>query len=212
VRGKVLRVNPDSGSGMVLGDDGERYPFGLGAFRNTLGVGDLVDFVGLEARATDILVLQSAAVAAVENAPAPVAHPAEPGVWACFRRAVTRRYADARGRASRKEYWSFILISWLFVLAPVGLGLVLDAARGRALYAGGPLTDIGFAVAGVIFLGLFVPAVCVLIRRFHDTGRSGWVILIGLIPYLGAAVTVLISLLPSDPNVNRYGRIPAFDV
>lgn len=214
MRGKVLRVDPVSGAGMISGDNGERCRFGPGDYRNALGAGDLVDFELLDGRATQILALQPAAIVAAAEAASrpPAVVPGEPGVWACFRRAVTRRYADGRGRASRREYWSFLLISWLLVLAPVGLGRVLDAARARSFDAAGLFSDIGYGIAGLVFLGLFVPSVCVLIRRFHDTGRSGWMILIGLLPYLGPLITVIISLLPSDPRVNRYGRITAFDV
>ena len=212
MRGKVLRANPETGSGMLSGDDGERYSFGPGASRGFLGAGDLVDFEVLDGRATDILVLQTGTAVAAQARPQPAPHYPQPGVWALFRRAVTVRYADARGRASRKEYWSFILISWILVLAPMGLGRAIDFAVTRSLYAAGLFRDIGLVIAGVIFLGLFLPSVCVLIRRFHDTDRSGWMTLIGLLPYMGAVIVVLISLLPSDARVNRYGRITFYDV
>nr|WP_245161641.1 DUF805 domain-containing protein [Brevundimonas alba] len=200
---------------MISGDDGERYPFGPGASRNPPGAGDLVDFELREGRATDILVLQTGSAVAAEAAaarPQPASQYPQPGVWALFRRAVTVRYADARGRASRKEYWSFILISWILVLAPIGLGRAADFAVSRSFDAPGLPSDIGLVIGGVIFLGLFLPSVCVLIRRFHDTGRSGWAALFGLLPYVGAVVVVLISLLPSDARVNRYGRITFYDV
>ena len=94
-----------------------------------------------------------------------------------------RRYFDFRGRASRTEYWMFTLV--VFVGAIVAL--ILDAALGNG--QNGPP---------------FVTALAVAVRRLHDLDRTGWRVLIGIIP-LGALVLLVFYCQPSTPGVNRFG-------
>lgn len=97
-----------------------------------------------------------------------------------------RKYVDFEGRARRTEYWMFILINAI----------------------------IGFALSFVDFLGAiygliaFLPGLAVMVRRLHDTNRSGWWILIGFIPLIGAIVLFIFTVLDSDPDYNDYGPNP----
>lgn len=63
-------------------------------------------------------------------------------------------------------------------------------------------------VVALVYFGLLIPGVSVTIRRFHDVGLSGWLILIGLIPYVGGLFLFVVSLLPSQPCVNVHGAPP----
>lgn len=106
---------------------------------------------------------------------------------------VLRKYAVFSGRARRKEYWMFILINMLIALA---LG-VIDGILG-----GGGL------LGGLYSLAILIPSLAVSVRRLHDTGRSGWWILICLIPLLGAIVLLIFMLIDSDPEANEFGQNP----
>ncbi len=112
------------------------------------------------------------------------------------------------GRASRSEYWWWIL-AWLvgWVLAVVVLtAAIVGSARGvdsssRWLSA----------ASGIVFLAgliLLIPSLAVFVRRLHDTGRSGWWWLIGLIPYIGGFVLLVFTALDSQPGPNRWGPPP----
>lgn len=107
-------------------------------------------------------------------------------------RAALSKYATFSGRSRRSEYWWFALFNLLVSL--VGAGV--DAALGRPL--------IQFVVA----LALLLPNLAVLVRRLHDTNRSGWWVLIGLIPLVGSIVLIVFAAQDSQPGTNRFGDSP----
>ncbi|MEQ6902652.1 DUF805 domain-containing protein [Nocardioides sp. YIM 152588] len=99
------------------------------------------------------------------------------------------KYIGFVGRAPRSEYWWFFVFNLL-----VSLGATtLDAAVG------------GDLIATVAALALFLPSLAVGVRRLHDTGRSGWWMLIALVPVVGWIVLVVFFCLPGDRASNRYG-------
>jgi uncharacterized membrane protein YhaH (DUF805 family) len=109
-----------------------------------------------------------------------------------------RRYAEFSGRSRRKEYWFFTLF---FVLASfVALGL--DMALGT-------LDDeTGFGpVGGLLTLALLLPSLAVTVRRLHDTGRSGWWMLIFFVPLIGL-VGFYFMVKDGDRGENRFGPDP----
>ncbi len=103
------------------------------------------------------------------------------------------------GRARRSEYWFFILFT-----AIVGaVGGILDAILGTrsGMYGGtGP-------IQGILQLALLLPTLAVGARRLHDTGRSGWWLLIGLIPLVGWIILIVFFVQDSHP-ANQYGPNP----
>ena len=107
-------------------------------------------------------------------------------------RAALSKYATFSGRSRRSEYWWFALFNVLVSI--VGAGV--DAALGRNL--------IQFVVA----LALLLPNIAVLVRRLHDTGRSAWWVLIGLIPVVGSIVLIVFAAQDSQPGTNRFGDSP----
>jgi len=112
---------------------------------------------------------------------------------------VLRKYAVFSGRARRKEYWMFYLFTLLF-LVPL---IVVDMMTGTLN------RDIGFGVlSGLYVLATLLPTLAVSVRRLHDIGRSGWWLLIGLIPILGPMVLFITTVLDSEPGVNHYGPNP----
>jgi uncharacterized membrane protein YhaH (DUF805 family) len=116
------------------------------------------------------------------------------------RRVLLERYADFSGRASLAEYWWFTLAMLLFYF-------VAFSAVGFALAIAPPLAGfLGFVLLVGIFALLF-PSVAVMVRRLHDTGRSGAWWLIGFIPF-GGFVLLVFTLLRGDPWPNQYGPPP----
>jgi uncharacterized membrane protein YhaH (DUF805 family) len=109
-----------------------------------------------------------------------------------------RRYAQFSGRSRRKEYWFFTLF---FVLASI-VALGLDMALGTM----DEETGAGL-LGGLLTLALLLPSIAVTIRRLHDTGRSGWWILIFLIPVIGL-VGFYFMVKDGDPGDNRFGPDP----
>ncbi|PRY45726.1 uncharacterized membrane protein YhaH (DUF805 family) [Geodermatophilus tzadiensis] len=106
-------------------------------------------------------------------------------------RSVLTRYADFTGRARRAEYWWFALFS----VAVVVVAAIIDALIGF------PLLQI------VVSLGLFIPSLAVGVRRLHDTDRSGWWLLIGLVPF-GGIVLLVFYCLEGQRHPNRHGPDP----
>lgn len=105
--------------------------------------------------------------------------------------AAFTKYADFSGRASRKEYWMFILF---YMIISIILS-ILDQITGMS-------------VLSIIFIVvLFVPSISIATRRLHDTGRTGWWQLIVLIPFIGAIV-LFVFLVQDSHNNNVYGPNP----
>ena len=101
-------------------------------------------------------------------------------------------YVKFDGRASRAAYWWWFLFALLAWIVAYILDIAVDATIFQLIVA----------------LGLFLPGLSVAIRRLHDTDRSGWWILIGLIPLIGAIVLIVFYLQKSDPAQNRFGPPP----
>jgi uncharacterized membrane protein YhaH (DUF805 family) len=110
-----------------------------------------------------------------------------------------KKYAVFTGRARRKEYWYFVLFS---AIAAILLSVV-DSLLGLF----DPEAGLGL-LSGLYSLGVLVPSIAVGIRRLHDTGRSGWWLLISLVPIIGAIVLIIFMVLDSIEGENEYGPNP----
>ncbi|MCF2909236.1 DUF805 domain-containing protein [Pseudoalteromonas sp. DL2-H2.2] len=110
-----------------------------------------------------------------------------------------KKYAVFNGRARRKEYWLFMLCN---LIVTIVLGLV-DMTLG--LYS----EESGFGLlSGLYALAVIIPSIALSIRRLHDTGRSGWWILISLVPVVGPLVLLVFYVMDSTPGDNDYGPNP----
>lgn len=110
------------------------------------------------------------------------------------------KYVDFSGRARRSEYWYFTLFSFLLGVVTNVLDLVLGTDYDGAT-SGGLINTIGT-------LALFLPGLAVAVRRLHDTDRSGWWILLGLIPIIGWIVLIVWFCTDSKAGENRFGPNP----
>lgn len=120
-----------------------------------------------------------------------------------------KKYAVFTGRSRRAEYWYFqlfnILVGIAIILVFAFLGGVLAGITGNGEKAAEAIAQLAYSVFA---LGTFLPALGVLIRRLHDTNRSGWWVLIGLLPLIGGIVLIVFCVQDSDPGSNQYGPNP----
>lgn len=109
-----------------------------------------------------------------------------------------KKYAVFSGRSRRKEYWMFCLFSFIFAIAAMALDAVLGTTVGM-----------GYGVIYAVYaLAVLIPSIAVSVRRLHDVGKSGWFILIGFIPIIGAIWLIILVCSDSEPGVTKYGPNP----
>ncbi len=115
---------------------------------------------------------------------------------------VWQRYAEFTGRSRRIEFWTFTLyniaIFAVLYLASVGFALVKQPEMGAFMY----FAYFAYALAAL------VPYIACTVRRLHDIGRSGWWILISLVPLAGAIVLLVMMAINGTRGPNQYGPDP----
>ena len=110
-------------------------------------------------------------------------------------RTCLTKYAVFNGRATRSEYWFFVLFAFLVVVA----ASILDSMVNLLVFA---------PVMGGNMLALLLPQLSAAVRRLHDLGHSGWWYLIGLVPVVGGAVLLIWFCLRGTEGDNRFGPDP----
>lgn len=125
-----------------------------------------------------------------------------------------RRYADFSGRSGREEFWLFMLFNYI-------LGMIYGAAVGVVILllylmdmSENDMLNVCYILivpALLYSLYLIIPSLAVAVRRLHDTGRSGWNILLGLIPLVGSIILLLWYATPGNRGPNRFGPDPLAD-
>ena len=100
-----------------------------------------------------------------------------------------RNYVNFKGRATRKQYWMFVLFNCIAVIALWLIACVVPA--------------LAFLVS-IYNLGVLLPGLAIGARRLHDTDRSAWWLLLNLLPIVGPIVLLVFSVLPSTPGSNRF--------
>lgn len=105
---------------------------------------------------------------------------------------VLKKYAVFDGRSQRKEYWMFTLFHFIITIILSIIAGVIDSNILSILYG----------------LAVFIPSLAVSVRRLHDTNRTGWWVLINIIPLIGLIVFIIFMVLDSTPGDNTYGPNP----
>ena len=95
------------------------------------------------------------------------------------------------GRASRSEFWWYALVVWILYLV---LYYILNTVANSA--------SVGFGIAYLVAALLLVGAGC---RRLHDTGKSGWLQLLWIIPCVGPIILIIFWAMPGDAGDNAHG-------
>ena len=112
-------------------------------------------------------------------------------------------YANFSGRALRSEYWWWVVFVWIAGI----IASIIDRALGWSIYettmygvqqSSGP-------VAAIVSLAVLIPGLAVLVRRLHDTDRSGWWFWLVLIPIIGWIVLIIFLASSGTPGPNRFG-------
>lgn len=112
---------------------------------------------------------------------------------------VLKKYAVFTGRARRKEYWYYFLINFVIITAL----LLVDNMLGTLDKEAG----VGL-VSSIYMLAVLLPGLAVAVRRLHDSDRTGWWVLITLIPIVGPIVLIFFLIQDSVPGENQYGPNP----
>ena len=105
-----------------------------------------------------------------------------------------KQYADFKGRARRKEYWMFTLFNAIFSI----VASLIDTA----IFGGLPI------LATLLSLFVLIPGLAVCVRRLHDVGKSGWMLLVCLIPVVGAIWLFILMCTDSEIGTNKWGDNP----
>ena len=123
---------------------------------------------------------------------------------------VYRRYAQFEGRSGRREFWLFLLF-YVVVCAVLSVvdNMMFGGSRSVTSGAGWSMTG-GFQPLTSIFaIVSLVPSIAVTVRRLHDTGKSGWWALVGLIPIIGWIWVLFLCAAKGEPGANAHGQPPA---
>lgn len=105
--------------------------------------------------------------------------------------AVLKKYAVFSGLASRSEFWSFMLVNIIISLP---------------FYLSWDFTGAGFFLGlyGLYNAAVFLPTLGVATRRLHDTGRSGWWLIVNFVPFFGTLILLVLLSQGSHSGVNKY--------
>lgn len=118
---------------------------------------------------------------------------------------LKNRYAEFDGRATRSEYWYYFLFYLLLIFTAKVLDTyVLNPILGMTIEEASQ----GGFIQVIIALALIVPTIALGIRRLHDIGKTGWWMLIGLVPIVGFVVLMYFYITDSQPETNKYGTNP----
>ncbi len=135
---------------------------------------------------------------------------------------VQNRYAQFTGRATRSEFWYFMLFSMIISIilsildGALGTGYTYDIAEvaleTTSVAAASVTTEQTIGYMSTLYsFTILIPTIAVSIRRLHDSGKSGWWLLIGIIPivnFIGIFVLIYFYIKDSQPDENNYGENP----
>ncbi|MDR1007026.1 MAG: DUF805 domain-containing protein [Campylobacteraceae bacterium] len=110
---------------------------------------------------------------------------------------IKNHYFDFEGRERRKAYWLFVLFSFI-------VSIIINIVDAFTL-----ANIIGVPVLGLVFsLAIFLPSLGLAVRRLHDIGKSGWWVLITLVPLVGGIWFIILAATDSQKGNNQYGPNP----
>ena len=153
----------------------------------------------------------------------------EPSLWSYFVGCITKRFAQFSGRARRREFWGFVLFSFIFrylvqflssfILFPFIMSDVFEERLFDA-YMNGDIIDMygeifrnpgfitSYGLLTLVSLFFLIPSLAVSVRRLHDIGKSGWFLLITLIPVVGSIIFIIYAAQEGVRRPNKYGEDP----
>ena len=121
-----------------------------------------------------------------------------------YLKVMQENFSNFSGRARRKEYWMFTLIYMIVII----IAMVLDGALGLRFDMGYGVTAPYGWIYSIVALVHLIPTFGVLVRRLHDVGKSGWFMLISLVPIIGGIWLLVLLCTNGDSSENAYGPSP----
>lgn len=115
---------------------------------------------------------------------------------------LTTKYADFKGRATRSEFWWFILFYYVAILALIFLYVIATEIHTGVDVLGNVL----FSLIMIVMAAMMLPILSVMVRRLHDVGKSGWFLFINLIPWIGGLIFFVYLLLPSKEHGKKQSK------
>lgn len=112
---------------------------------------------------------------------------------------VLKNYVGFEGRSTRTEYWMFVLFNFIFSAVITLLAALLVNYLELTLFVFLPY---------LYSIAVLLPSLAVSVRRLHDIGKSGWWILISLIPLIGSIILIVFYCQDSQTSENQYGTNP----
>ncbi len=112
------------------------------------------------------------------------------------------KYTDFTGRASRSEYWWFILFSTMLQFIVQFIGGIVSAITHSTS------NNLSFVLVFILFAVFFLPTIAAAVRRLHDTDRSGGWLLLSLIPVVGGIIVLVFLVLEGTKGPNQFGFPP----
>ena len=208
MKGQILDFSIQAG-GLISSEDGKRYPFKNEEWKEQ-GIptrGMKVDFyvdedgqavavykaLGASSTGGVTTVLQNASQTRNENG--------QLSLFALFLEALTKRYAQFSGRASKREFWGFMLFRMVAVVAIFFVTVIMFEINES-------LGGIFSLLCWLFAIALVIPDLSVGVRRLHDIGKSGWWFLIGLVPLIGPIWWIILWCQASVNEDNQWGGLP----
>ena len=116
-----------------------------------------------------------------------------------YLKAVRDNYANFNGRATPQEYWMFYLFNIIFITA-LFISWIILSNLGVPI-----IQELALLIIFIYYLGIIIPSLAATVRRLHDVGKSGWMVLISLIPFVGAIVLIVFLCMAGEQSDNDYG-------
>ncbi len=208
MKGQILDFSIQAG-GLISSEDGKRYPFKNEEWKEQ-GIptrGMKVDFdvdedgqavavykaLGASSTGGVTTVLQNASQTRNENG--------QLSLFALFLETLTKRYAQFSGRASKREFWGYMLFRMVAVVAIFFVAVIMFAINES-------LGSIFNLLCWLFGIALVIPDLSVGVRRLHDIGKSGWWFLIGFVPLIGPIWLIILWCQASVNEDNQWGGLP----
>ena len=183
MKGQILDFSIQAG-GLISSEDGKRYPF-----KNEEWKEQGIPTRGMK---VDFYVDEDGQAVAVYK---------QLSLFALFLEALTKRYAQFSGRASKREFWGFMLFRMVAVVAIFFVTVIMFEINES-------LGGIFSLLCWLFAIALVIPDLSVGVRRLHDIGKSGWWFLIGLVPLIGPIWLIILWCQASVNEDNQWGGLP----
>ena len=118
------------------------------------------------------------------------------------------KYADFSTRSTRSEFWWFQL-GYFLILFPLCIIMgVMTFVVADSDFGSGVATAIPMIIIGLLVSASIIPQIAIMVRRIHDTGNSGWMYLLTMIPYIGFIAYIIFGVMETQQKTNKWGPVP----